>query len=84
MESNDKKPFWNIDSSGKAYYTINTMPNNITYTVNVPQINLSKNVVITNTLNLLHDYQLDMIDQALDMSDLKEANELINYIRNKG
>jgi hypothetical protein len=84
MESNNKNPFWSIDSSGRAYYIANSPPSNSTYIVNVPQINLSKSVVITNTLNLLHDYQLDMIDQALDMSDLKEANEVINYIRNKG
>lgn len=32
-------------------------------------------------LNLLHEEQLGMIDRAVDVSDLSQARELINYIK---
>lgn len=51
----------------------------ITYTTG----NRKKQISIQQTLNYLHDQQLDMIDAAVDASDLSQANELINYIKNK-
>jgi hypothetical protein len=42
-----------------------------------------KRKIIENTLNELHSQQLDMIDQALEKSDLREAKEVIDYIKNK-
>lgn len=51
----------------------------ITYTTNV---NGGK-VNLTGFLNDLHTIQLDCIDEALEKSDLKEANEVINYIKSK-
>ena len=32
-------------------------------------------------LNLLHEEQLGMIDNAVDASDLRDAQELIEYIK---
>lgn len=51
----------------------------ITYTTG----NRKKQIAIQQTLDYLHEQQLDMIDAAVDASDLSQANELINYIRNK-
>jgi plasmid maintenance system killer protein len=51
----------------------------ITYTTG----NRKKQIVIQQTLEYLHEQQLDMIDAAVDASDLSQANELINYIRSK-
>jgi len=45
--------------------------------------NRKKQVVIQQTLDYLHEQQLDMIDAAVDFSDLSQAKELINYIKNK-
>jgi hypothetical protein len=36
---------------------------------------------IDDLLTELHQAQLDMIDQAVDHSDLRQANELIDYIK---
>jgi hypothetical protein len=38
-------------------------------------------VQITQSLNDLHQIQLDMIDQAVEYSDLNKAKEVIDYIR---
>ena len=43
----------------------------------------TKRVIIDSLLNDLHETQLNFIDEAVDKSDLKEANEIINYIKNK-
>ena len=40
-------------------------------------------VNLTEFLNDLHSVQLDCIDEALEKSDLKEANEVITYIKGK-
>ncbi len=32
-------------------------------------------------VNMLHEEQLAMIDQAVELSNLREARELIDYIR---
>lgn len=36
---------------------------------------------ITEFLNELHEAQLNMIDQAVEYSDLSKAKEVIDYIR---
>ena len=41
-----------------------------------------KRQIIDAQLNELHQMQLDMIDQAVDYSDLAQARELIEYIKN--
>jgi glutathionylspermidine synthase len=40
-----------------------------------------KRQIIDATLDELHNMQLDMIDQAVEYSDLKEAQEIIDWIR---
>lgn len=40
-------------------------------------------VCLTEFLNELHTIQLQCIDEALEQSDLKEANEIITYIKSK-
>jgi len=40
-----------------------------------------KRQIINSTLNELHTMQLDMIDQAVEFSDLANAKEVINHIR---
>lgn len=42
-----------------------------------------KRQIIDATLNELHDMQLDMIDQAVELSDLAQAREVIDYIRTR-
>lgn len=39
-----------------------------------------KQIVIRLHLNRLHSYQLDMIDAAVEKSDLKESKEVIQHI----
>lgn len=57
-------------------YSKNQPYSRITYKVN-------NRVVIDSLLNELHTMQLDYIDEALEKSDLKEANEVIDYIKAK-
>lgn len=40
-------------------------------------------IKLTDFLNELHSVQLDYLDEALENSDLKEANEVIAYIKGK-
>jgi len=40
-----------------------------------------KRQIIDCQLDELHNLQLAMIDQAVKLSDLSQANEIINYIR---
>ena len=40
-----------------------------------------KRQIINQTLAELHTMQLDMIDQAVEFSDLSKAQEVINHIR---
>lgn len=42
-----------------------------------------KRQIVEQTLNELHETQLQMIDEAVEQSDLSQAKELIDYIRNK-
>jgi hypothetical protein len=50
------------------------------YEVNVNNL---KQIVVQLHLNRLHSYQLNMIDEAVNKSDLSQANELIKYIMEK-
>lgn len=43
-----------------------------------------KRQVINAAVAHLHNLQLDMIDEAVEKSDLRQAKEVIDYIRNKG
>ena len=43
-----------------------------------------KRQIITTVLSDLHAQQLDMIDAAVEASDLSDAKTVIDYIRNKG
>lgn len=40
-----------------------------------------KRQIIDATLDELHNQQLDMIDAAVDLSDMRQAREVIDYIR---
>ena len=40
-----------------------------------------KRQIIDATLDELHNMQLDMIDQAVEYSDCREAKEIIDWIR---
>lgn len=42
-----------------------------------------KRKIILETIALLHKDQLDMIDEVVERSDLSQAKELIDYIKNK-
>jgi len=42
-----------------------------------------KQIAIQVHLNYLHRVQLDMIDEAVEKSDMKEAKEVIDYIMEK-
>jgi len=42
-----------------------------------------KRQIVDQTLDHLHSMQLDMIDEALEKSDLKQAKEVIEHIKNK-
>ncbi len=50
------------------------------YEVNVQNL---KRAIIQIHLNRMHSYQLDMIDEAVNKSDMKEANEVIKHIMEK-
>lgn len=42
-----------------------------------------KRQIVNKVVDELHNIQLDMIDEAVSHSDLKEANELINFIKSE-
>jgi hypothetical protein len=42
-----------------------------------------KRQIVNKVVDELHNMQLDMIDEAVSHSDLKEANELINFIKSE-
>jgi glutathionylspermidine synthase len=42
-----------------------------------------KRQIINKAIDELHNMQLDMIDEVVSRSDLKEANELINFIKSE-
>lgn len=43
-----------------------------------------KRQTINRIVDEMHSAQLDMIDQVVDKSDLQQAKDLIDYIKNKG
>ena len=53
------------------------------YRYTVSDYKVGQTVNLTGFLNDLHNIQLDCIDEALEKSDLKEANEVIAYIKAK-
>lgn len=55
---------------------------NFNYTVTFNSAN-RKRQIINHMVNELHTIQMDMIDQAVEKSDLKQANEVINFIKEK-
>lgn len=63
----------------KRYRYTNPHYKSVTYTIG----NGNGTVNITEFLNDLHTIQLDCIDEALEKSDLKEANEVIKHIMEK-
>ena len=69
---------WRKREIGRYRYTTPEYKS-ITYTVN----DGSGTVNLTEFLNELHTIQLDCIEEALEKSDLKEANEVISYIKGK-
>lgn len=56
-------------------------PKEIKYSVTFNGLN--KKQVIEQTLKELHTMQLQMIDEAAEYSDMRDAKELINYIKGK-
>ena len=46
----------------------------------VVKMTINKRVIIDNTQNQLHEMQLNMIDQAVEYSDLQQAKEVIKNI----
>lgn len=46
-------------------------------------VNNLKQVAIAMHLNYLHTIQLNMIDEAVEKSDLQEAKDVISYIMEK-
>lgn len=55
----------------------------VNYTVTYKSSGWRKRQIVEQTLKELHETQLQMIDEAVDRSDLRQANEVIDYIRNK-
>lgn len=55
---------------------------NFNYTVTFNSAS-RKRQIINQMVNELHTIQMDMIDQAVDSSDLQQANEVINFIKEK-
>ena len=64
----------------KRYRYMHPSYKSITYTVNGES---QGTIDLTGFLNELHGIQLDYIDEALEKSDLREANEIIAYIKGK-
>jgi plasmid maintenance system killer protein len=55
---------------------------NFNYTVTFNSAN-RKRQIINCMVDELHIMQLDMIDAAVNQSDLKQANDVINFIKEK-
>ena len=70
---------WKKRAMGRYRYELPDYKS-ITYTVTDGN---SGKVTLTDFLNDLHSVQLDCIDEALEKSDLKEANDIIAYIKGK-
>lgn len=59
---------------------MNHQPKYNYYEINVKNL---KQIVVQLHLNRLHSYQLDMIDEAVNKSNLSQANEVIKHIMEK-
>jgi len=70
---------WKKRAMSRYRYTVPSYKS-VTYTVNGQS---SGTVNLTEFLNELHDIQLDCIDEALEKSDLKDAKDVIAYIKGK-
>lgn len=73
----DKKQGWvqlTPETLAQLYSPYKTHSYSITY---------NKRVLIDEFLNSLHEKQLEFIDEAVDKSDLSQANELIKAIMEK-
>ena len=68
MESNDYSNMFNTFRNAK-------------YTVRYASKLSRKRQVVNKLLDELHNSQLDMIDRAVDQSDLSQAQEVIDHIR---
>lgn len=55
----------------------------VNYTVTYKNTGWRKRQIVEQTLKELHETQLQMIDEAVDRSDLRQAKEIINYIKSK-
>lgn len=56
----------------------------ITYTVaKMPTKEQLRSIMVNLTLNHLHQTQLDMIDEAVLKSDMRESKEVLQYIMEK-
>ena len=74
MNPNDRGPRPNLYSNSLRW----------TQTYGTGASGWRKRQIINTVLSDLHTQQLDMIDAAVDTSDLSDAKEVIDYIRNKG
>ena len=68
MESNDYSNMFNTFRNAK-------------YTVRYASKLSRKRQVVNKLLDELHNSQLEMIDRAVDQSDLSQAREVIDHIR---
>lgn len=62
---------------------MNNLPDYRQHYYNVVKMTINKRVVIDETLDRLHEMQLDMIDEAVALSDLQQARDVINLIMKK-
>ena len=71
----DKKGWFELTPESLA--SLYSPYKNVRYTLT------TKRVAIDKLLNELHEMQLGFIDEAVDKSSLKEANEIIKHIMEK-
>lgn len=77
MEPDEFKPLRPEDLVKGVYYTTksNHKPHSITYTIS------KKNIM--GFVGKLHEAQLDLVDEAVLKSDMKESKEVLKYIMEK-
>lgn len=71
------------DKKGWVQLTPETLAQMYSHQRNVSYTATVKRVIIDNLLNDLHEIQMGFIDEAVDKSDLREANEIIKHIMEK-
>lgn len=79
----DKKDGW-VQLTPKTFASLyQNKPYNVrSVTVNGQEL-IPKKVVIDDLLNTLEDMRDDFVEQAVEASKLKDANEVIAYIKSK-